>query len=329
MCALDCTSVVASRTNHLSPPAGIATEPMEIVVFDSQSKPIANAAMCVAKERQLLESVATVAANGTAAGPNTTAHSQAHSQAANGLNTTIQPPTDSPTVVAQSQVATCKEKITVYECWCPNRDKRWNAYVSYNPMLLGHSLSQETISGATEEVARQKAEAVLCMWKTQVESQPAEPPAKVKKRNRQKHAGVKPLARSKRQSAQQPKSYADVQHRTSNFKGRGSKVKREEKPLSTLPLAAQVWELNVRLLHMREMYDAAAKESTSWQSKFEKMNALMAAHGNSIERVVRSDEGRELIAQDTPTHNSTKPSITTSGVHHCISTSTLHCMSLV
>lgn len=268
---------------------------MEIDAFDSQSTPIANAAMRVAKERQLLESVATAAANGTAAGPNTTAHSQAHSQAANGLNTTIQPPTDSPTVVAQLQVATCKEKITVYECWCPNRDKRWNAYVSYNPMLLGHSLSQETISGATEEVARQKAEAVLCMWKTQVESQPAEPPAKVKKRNRQKHAGVEPLARSKRQSAQQPESYADVQHRTGNFKGRGSKVKREEKPLSTLPLAAQVWELNVRLLHMREMYDAAAKESTSWQSKFEKMNALMAAHGNSIERVVRSDEGRELI----------------------------------
>ena len=43
------------------------------------------------------------------------------------------------------------------------------------------------------------------------------------------------------------------------------------------------------------MYDVASKESTSWQSKFEKMNALMAAHGNIIERVVRSDEGRELI----------------------------------
>ena len=75
MCALDCTSVVASRTNHLSPLAGIATEPMEIDAFDSQSTPIANAAMRVAKEWQLLESVATVAANGTAAGPNTTAQS--------------------------------------------------------------------------------------------------------------------------------------------------------------------------------------------------------------------------------------------------------------
>ena len=133
---------------------------------------------------------------------------------------------------------------------------QWYAYVSYNSRLPGHSLRHKTLHATTEAAARQQAECLLADWKAQAKCAPdAQPdiPIVKKKRNRTKYDNIQPVARNKRCNTQ-PDTYADVQHRSGNYKGRGKVVKPSEKPLSTLPLAAQVWELNVRLMHMRGMH---------------------------------------------------------------------------
>jgi hypothetical protein len=178
-------------------------------------------------------------------------------------------------------------EVTITLSTSSNNRDRWSAYVSYHPVKSG-LFWHRTVHAGTCDAVTSKAEEFAARWKaeanvTQLIDGDAPEDAPPKKRNRKKYAENIPAPRAKRGCS--ATTYDETSRRSGDYKagaGRGnvSAGSSKVKPISALPLASQVWQLNIQLSHLRKLFNESQQQLQHSQSKWGRIEALLASHQN-------------------------------------------------
>jgi hypothetical protein len=172
--------------------------------------------------------------------------------------------------------------ITTYVSTDKNQG-RCSAYVSWRP-CSSYTVSTTTIHAESTSAVTAQANVIISGWRLEY----ATPVPPKRQRLQQPKQVVPASTRPKRTATVQVASYDEKKRRTGDFKcgtGRGHKAAVTPTPLT---LAGQVWDLNMQLVHLSQLYKGSQRESLQWQQKYEHLAATLAANGNDIERTAQS-----------------------------------------